>query len=305
MAGPVLDLLRPSAGEVAVDCTAGRGGHAEMLAKAIGAGGTLLLLDLDAGNLAFAAARVRALPEAPRVIAEHANFAQVTTLLQRHDLCADVLLADLGFASTQVDDPSRGLAFSSSGPLDMRLDMSQPLTASKLLAGIGERELADLIFQIGEDPFARRIARSVVRRRDEGRLASTADLAEAVVAAYGSRARSSRMHPATRTFMAVRIAVNGELESLDHMLSDVGSASAAAARGQASLLSPGARLAFLAFHSLEDRSIKRALVDWDRQGWAARLTRKPMVAEPDEQAHNPRARSAKLRAARVHVAVKE
>ena len=302
MARPVLDLLKPCPGEVAVDCTAGRGGHAALLAQAIGSRGTLLLLDVDAGNLAFAAARVKALPEPPRIVSEHANFAQVGAILRRHGLRADMMLADLGFASTQMDDPDRGLAFSASGPLDMRLDTSQPLTARDLLTTIGERELADLIFQIGEDPFARRIARTIVQRRDEGRLNSTAELAEAVVAAYGSRARSSRIHPATRTFMAIRIAVNKELESLDQLLSELGEGARDAQGGKASILAPGSRLAFLAFHSLEDRSIKRAFVDWDRQGWATRLTRKPLVAEPDEQAHNPRARSAKLRVARVQVA---
>jgi 16S rRNA (cytosine1402-N4)-methyltransferase len=197
------------------------------------------------------------------------------------------------------------MAFSADGPLDMRLDTSQALTAEELLHRIDERELADMIFELGEDPFSRRIARSIVERRKEGRLRSTGDLADAVIRAYGSRARSSRVHPATRTFMAIRIAVNRELESLDALLSEFGHAIVAMAKGERSVLAPGARIAFLAFHSLEDRSIKRTFVDWDRQGWVTRLTRKPMVAEPEEQAHNPRARSAKLRAVRVQVAAKE
>jgi 16S rRNA (cytosine1402-N4)-methyltransferase len=305
MAGPVLKLLDPAPGQVALDCTAGRGGHAELLARAVGPLGTVVLLDLDAGNLAFARERLGSMVDGPRVIGEHANFAQAASVLDRHGLQADVVLADLGFASSQMGDPLRGMAFSADGPLDMRLDTSQILTAEALLHRIDERELADMIFELGEDPFSRRIARSIVERRNEGRLRSTGDLAEAVIRAYGPRARSSRVHPATRTFMAIRIAVNRELESLDALLSDFGHAIAAMAKGERSVLAPGARIAFLAFHSLEDRSIKRTFVDWDRQGWVTRLTRKPMVAEPEEQAHNPRARSAKLRAVRVQVAAKE
>ncbi|NBX26069.1 MAG: 16S rRNA (cytosine(1402)-N(4))-methyltransferase, partial [Planctomycetes bacterium] len=262
MARPVLELLDPAPGQVVLDCTAGRGGHASMLAKAVGPRGTVVLLDLDASNLAFARDRIGSMEDPPRVIAEHANFSQAATVLGRHGLRADVVLADLGFASTQMDDPLRGMAFSTNGPLDMRLDMSQPMTAEALLQQVDERELADLIFELGEDPFARRIARSIMERRQEGRLRSTGDLAEAVVRAYGARARNSRVHPATRTFMAIRIAVNRELESLDTLLSDFGRSIASMAQGGASVLAPGARIAFLAFHSLEDRSIKRTFVDW-------------------------------------------
>ena len=305
MAGQVLHLLRPGPGEVAVDCTAGRGGHATAMAEAVGPDGTIVLLDLDASNLEFAMSRVRSLGRPPRVIGVHANFSQVSAVLQAHGLQADVLLADLGFASTQMDDPTRGFSFSAPGPLDMRLDASQTLTARALLHGLGERELADLIFEVGEDPFARRIARSLVERRQAGRLETTADLAEAVTAAYGSRARASRVHPATRTFMAIRIAVNHELDALDALLSVLGSAAERVGGSTGACLADGARIAFLAFHSLEDRSIKRAFADWDRHGWATRLTRKPLVAELEEQAHNPRARSAKLRAVRVHAAAKE
>lgn len=302
MLDQVMGLLRPGCGEVVVDCTAGRGGHAEAMARAVGPGGTVVLLDADAGNLAFAKERLAALSSPPRVIAEHVNFRNMAAVLRRHRVRADVVLADLGFSSTQMDDPTRGFAFSSLGPLDMRLDTSQGPTAKALLMGMSERELADVIFEVGEDPFARRIARRVLERRDEGRLKTTADLAEAVVEAYGSRARASRMHPATRTFMALRIAVNGELDALDKLLSDLASTLAARCGEADGFLSRGARIAFLAFHSLEDRSIKRAFVDWDRHGWATRLARKPLVAEPEEQAHNPRSRSAKLRAIRVQAA---
>jgi 16S rRNA (cytosine1402-N4)-methyltransferase len=293
----VLEALAPAPGQVIVDCTAGRGGHAELFARAIGATGTLVLFDTDAGNLSFAQARVKALEGAPRVFAVHARFELVGIELGRLGLRASGLLADLGFASTQMDDPSRGFAFSRSGPLDMRLDASQGPTAADLLAGITETDLADLIFELGEDPFARRIARSVVERRRTQPLRTTQDLAEAVVRAYGPRARHSRMHPATRTFMALRIAVNRELECLDNLLDSIDSALGSLRGGDPTWLAADARVAFLSFHSLEDRSIKRAMVDWERLELATRLTRKPMVAGEAEQLHNPRARSAKLRAA--------
>ena len=299
LAAEVLEVLAPALGETALDGTAGRGGHAELLARRIGASGTLVLMDLDAGNLAFAAERVRSLAEAPRVLAVHGNFDRAGSVLQGLGLRANVVMADLGFASTQMDDPARGFAFQSEGPLDMRLDQSQGPTVLELLARMRESELADLIFNLGEDPFARRIARAVVERRDQGALRTTQDLAQAVVRAYGARARQSRVHPATRTFMALRIAVNGELDSLNNLLSDLGAAASQVARGTPGWLAPGARVAILSFHSLEDRSTKRTFADWERQGWASRITRKPMVASETEQRDNPRSRSAKLRAARI------
>ena len=299
LAAEVLEALAPVAGETVFDGTAGRGGHAELLARRIGPTGTLVLMDLDAGNLTFAAERIRALPEPPRVVPVHGNFQRIGSVLQGQGLRADMVMADLGFASTQMDDPTRGFAFQSEGPLDMRLDRSQGPTAAELLGRMRESELADLIYELGEDPFARRIARVVMERRDEGGLRTTQDLSQAVVKAYGARARQSRVHPATRTFMALRIAVNGELDSLDNFLSDLGRAASQVATGAASWLAPGARVAILSFHSLEDRSTKKAFVDWERQGWATRITRKPLVAQETEQRDNPRSRSAKLRAARV------
>jgi 16S rRNA (cytosine1402-N4)-methyltransferase len=299
LATEVLEALAPTPGDTAFDGTAGRGGHAELLARRIGPSGTLVLMDLDAGNLEFAAERVRALPGAPNVLPVHGNFERVGSVLRGRGLRANVVMADLGFASTQMDDPTRGFAFQSEGPLDMRLDCSQGPTAADLLARMRESELADLIYDLGEDPFARRIARSVIERRNEGGLRTTQDLAQAVVKAYGARARQSRVHPATRTFMALRIAVNGELESLNNFLSDLGKAAEQAATGSEAWLAEGARMAILSFHSLEDRSTKRAFADWERQGWATRITRKPLVASETEQRDNPRSRSAKLRAARV------
>jgi len=294
----ILRLLQPMPGEVAVDCTAGRGGHASAIAHAIGPTGTLVLLDVDQGNLQFAEARVRALPAPPRVIAMRGNFEHVGEVMCAEKLCADIVLADLGFSSNQMDDPSRGLTFSGHGPLDMRLNATTGPTTANLLATITESQLTELIFELGEDPFARRIAKSVLERRGEGRLQTTQDLAEAVLRAYGQRGRESRVHPATRTFMALRIAVNRELESLTNVLSVLGDAVSVAA-SKPTWICKKARVAFVAFHSLEDRSIKRTFVEWEAQGWATRLTKKPMVAQELEQAENPRSRSAKLRVVRV------
>ena len=295
----ILELLAPRLGEVIADCTAGRGGHATEVGRRVGVAGTVVLSDLDAGNLHFAEARVRALPDAPKVIAVHGSFERMPQTLRTAGLQADMLLADLGFASNQMDDPTRGLAFGQPGPLDMRLDPSSGPTAEALLATMTETELADTIFELGEDPFARRIARCIIERRQQGTLRTTQDLADAVRKAYGARAHQSRVHPATRTFMALRIAVNQELERLDALLSAIGQAAASIAAGKPTWLAPGARVAIVAFHSLEDRSIKRSFVEWERQGWASRLTKKPLVANESEQAHNPRSRSAKLRAVRL------
>ena len=295
----ILELLAPQQGEALADCTAGRGGHASEIGKRVGASGTVVLSDLDAGNLHFAEGRVRALPDAPRVIAVHGSFERMPQALRTAGLQAHMLLADLGFASNQMDDPARGLAFGQPGPLDMRLDPGSGPTAEALLATMTESQLADTIFELGEDPFARRIARCIIERRQQGALRTTQDLADAVRKAYGSRAHQSRVHPATRTFMALRIAVNQELERLDALLSAVGQAAASIAAGKPTWLAPGARVAIVAFHSLEDRSIKRSFVEWERQGWASRLTKKPLVANESEQAHNPRSRSAKLRAVRL------
>jgi 16S rRNA (cytosine1402-N4)-methyltransferase len=313
----VLRALRPAPGETVADLTAGRGGHASAMARAVGPTGRVVLFDLDPDNLAFAAERVRA--EGVPVEAVHASFATAELELARRGVRADAVLADLGFASNQMDNPARGFSFQGEGPLDMRLDPTRGETAAALLARLDERAIADAIFQWGEDPFARRIARSIVARRGRGQLATTADLSAAVREAYGSRAHHSRMHPATRTFMALRILVNDELGALGALLASVArgaQAAAAAAAGSAvgganaagaasgratpiGWLSRGARVGIISFHSLEDRMVKHAFADLDRDGLAHRLTRKPVEAGEAESRVNPRARSAKFRAVQI------
>ena len=290
----VLRLLAPVPGETAVDLTAGRGGHAEAIARMVSPGGRLLVCDLDAGNLAHAAGRAAAVAGV-QVAAFHGSFAVADREVRHGGLAADCVLADLGFASTQMDDPARGMSFQADGPLDMRLDVSRGETAADLLARLSERELADAIYRLGEDPFARRIARVVVDRRARQPLRTTQELAGAVLAAYGSRSRQSRMHPATRTFMALRILVNDELGALEGLLGALRLGGAAIVRGEAGWLRPGCRAGVISFHSLEDRLVKHAMADWEAEGLGERLTRKPVEPSDAEVAANRRARSAKLR----------
>ena len=301
----VLELLAPRPGGTVADLTAGRGGHALAMAQAVAPGGRVLLCDLDAGNLAFAAGRVREVAGI-EVAPVHGSFARADRDAARLGWAADAVLADLGFASTQMDDPARGFSFQAEGPLDMRLDASRGETAADVLARIRESELADAIFELGEDPFARRIARTIVDRRAKAPLRTTQDLASAVVAAYGARARDSRMHPATRTFMALRILVNDELGALRTLLAALeqgGREAAAALRSPSPAstvpspgwLRPGCRVGIISFHSLEDRLVKHAMADWERAGLGERVTRKPAEASEAELAANRRARSAKFR----------
>lgn len=294
----VLSALAPAPGVTLADLTAGRGGHAEALARAAGPGTRVFLGDLDPGNLAHALQRVRSVPGA-QVESFHGSFAIADHALRRLGWQADCVLADLGFASSQMDDPARGFSFRADGPLDMRLDPTRGETAAELLARLPERDLADAIFRLGEDPFARRIARAVSARQAAGGIRGTQDLAAAVVDAYGPKARASRMHPATRTFMALRILVNDELGALRGLLEAVRRGAAAAMAGNPAWLAPGARIAVIAFHSLEDRLVKQAMSDWEAEGLGRRSVRKPVVAADDEVAANPRARTAKLRTFRV------
>jgi 16S rRNA (cytosine1402-N4)-methyltransferase len=295
LARETIELLSPQPGEIAVDCTLGRGGHAALLAKAIGPAGHLIGFDLDPENVSHVARRIEAL--GVPFTGYHESFIRAPRRLADLGLQAGVVLADLGFSSRQMDDPARGLSFRADGPLDMRFDPTAPTTAADLLALRDEAELADIIARYGEEPLARKIARNLVRAREIKPIETTAELARLVVESYGARARSSRMHPATRTFMALRIAVNGELDALDGLLEAV--ARGAEATGGGGWMTAGARIAVISFHSLEDRRVKRVFADLARRGAATRLTGKPITADPQEVRANVRARSAKLRAVRI------
>ncbi len=240
--------------------------------------------DVDPQNLAFAR-QVLAQAVVPVDLVK-TNYVTARQALDQLGIGkVDLLLADLGFASNQMSDPARGFSFNSEGPLDMRLDPDLRQTAADLVNELPERELADVIFRYGEEPLSRKIARKVVEVRRTSPILTTSGLAQVVRRAYGSRARLSRVDPATRTFMALRIAVNEELGALERLLAEL-----------PQLLSVGGRAAIISFHSLEDRLVKQAFVGFHRDGRGKRLTSKPVIAGQEERDVNPRSRSAKLRA---------
>jgi 16S rRNA (cytosine1402-N4)-methyltransferase len=277
LAAEVARLLDPKPGETWADCTVGAGGHARLLAERVAPDGRLVGLDQDAAMLALARPRLDGLP----VTLVHANFDQLPEVLANRGIeKVDGVFADLGFASDQVDDPARGLSFKDDGPLDKRLDPTAGQTAADLVNRMSETALADLIYEYGEERKSRWVAKRIVERRKEKPFETTGELAEVV---RRSVPRSGSIDPATRTFQALRIAVNDELGALDRLLAAL-----------PKLLRPGGRAGVISFHSLEDRRVKHAFRD--REVWDA-VTRKPVEASDAETAANPRARSAKLRAA--------
>ena len=282
MPAEVIALLEPSRGGLFVDCTTGLGGHSALLLEA--GADRLIGLDRDAAALAIAAERLR--PFGGRVELVHADYRRLDEVLDARGIAGvNGVLADLGVSSMQLEAEGRGFTFRRDEPLDMRMDRTQGPTLAELLTGVDEEDLANVIFQFGEERHSRRIARAIVRRRESGRIETTGELAELVRRAVPSRGYQ-RIDPATRTFQALRIWVNRELEGLDAFLA-----------GASRRLLTGARLAVITFHSLEDRIVKHTFRAIAAAGDAWRvLTRKPIVAGDDEVARNPRARSAKLRA---------
>ncbi len=280
----VIDLLAPSPGQVIVDATLGAGGHARLIAERIAPSGQLIGLDCDPAMRELAQRRLEGLP----VTLVDANFDQLRAVLDRlHIERVNAVLADLGICSDQLDDAPRGLSFQQSGPLDMRLNPNEGEPASALLRRLNERDLADLIYQYGEERFSRRIARKIVETRQRTALETTEQLAELVRRCIPrpkvGKFRGGGIDPATRTFQALRIAVNDELGSLERLLASL-----------PRCLVNGGRAAIISFHSLEDRRVKQTFAN--RGAWQV-LTKKPVQATEEEVTGNPRARSAKLRAA--------
>jgi 16S rRNA (cytosine1402-N4)-methyltransferase len=277
-----IDLLDPARGGVFVDCTVGLGGHSRALLEA---GATRLIgLDRDRDALAIAAETLR--PYADRVELVHADYRDLGRVLAERGLPAvSGALADLGVSSMQLDDEHRGFSFRRDEPLDMRMDQSQGPSAAELLRTADEGELADVIFQFGEERHSRRVARAIVAARREAPIETTGRLA-AVVRRAVPHHGYQRIDPATRTFQALRIWVNRELDGLDAFLGDA-----------TRRLLAGARLAVITFHSLEDRIVKHTFRALEKTGEGLRiLTKRPVTPAGDEVARNPRARSAKLRA---------
>lgn len=279
-----IDFLAIRRGGTYIDATLGSGGHAYAIARRLGAQGRLIGLDRDSAALAIARRRLEPPPaqpeDWPQVVVEQAAFSELERFVAPGS--ADGLLADLGVSSLQLDDPRRGFSFLAEGPLDMRMDPRSERTADQVVNRLDEVTLAKVIYEFGEERRSRRIARAIVRARP---IRSTAHLAQVISAAFRSM-KPGRIHPATRTFQAIRIHVNRELEELGALLD-------AAPR----VLRPGGRLVILSFHSLEDRMVKDALREGARRGTYTVLTPKPVTAGESEIERNPRARSAKLRAA--------
>jgi 16S rRNA (cytosine1402-N4)-methyltransferase len=284
-----LDGLAVRVGGTYIDGTVGGGGHAE----AILARGAARLLGIDQDPAALAAARERLQPYAERVTFVHGNFADIGTLAQAHGFrAADGILLDIGVSSHQLDSAERGFSFNSDAPLDMRMNQTGGPTAADLVNTLPERELADVIYRYGEERASRRIARLIVERRRAAPIERTTELAELVTRALGGQ--SGRIHPATRTFQALRIAVNDELDVLERALP-----------AAANLLAVGGRFAVITFHSLEDRIVKhffrraagREQPADDNMPRLALINRKPIVADREEARRNRRSRTAKLRVA--------
>jgi 16S rRNA (cytosine1402-N4)-methyltransferase len=276
-----LEFLRVRPDGIYVDATLGGGGHAEEILKVLQDG---KLLGIDRDPFAIAAARRRLQPYEERLMVFEGNFADLDQAMDTTGLPpADGILADLGLSSMQLEDAERGFSFNLPGPLDMRMDPHTRVTAEHIVNRTSERDLADLIFKLGEERHSRRIARALIKARP---IRTTTELAQVVTRAIPSRAGLYQIHPATRTFMALRLAVNQELENLETFLAKVPGA-----------LAPGGRAVFITFHSLEDRLVKHAFRAWKQAGQAEILTRKVIRPEPEEVRSNPRSRSAKLRAA--------
>ncbi len=290
-----IDFLAVKRGGTYLDATVGLGGHSYEIARRLGAPGHLIGFDKDAAALEIAAVSLQ--PSAVREVAgergaddDERNWPQITLIhwsfadvgLRVAPASLDGLLADLGVSSLQLSDPARGFSFQAEGPLDMRMNRMSGETAEQVVNHIDERELADVIYEFGEERRSRRIARAIVRSRP---IRTTKQLVEVISAAARSM-KHERIHPATRTFQALRIFVNRELDDLRALLE-------AAPR----VLKPGGRLVAISFHSLEDRIVKDALRDGAKQGWYRLLTKKPVTASEEEIDRNPRSRSAKMRAA--------
>ncbi len=286
MATPLLDVLRPARGEIFVDATVGAGGHAALLLERLGSEGLLIGIDRDPDALALASASLEATGNPFRLV--RGRFSE----LRRHlrdlgppvESGVDGVLLDLGVSSMQLDRPERGFSFLRDGPLDMRMDAETGERAAELLRTIELADLTRLLRELGEEPRAARVARAIVAARQAGDLESTGDLRDAVESVVSRQ--PGKVHPATRTFQAIRIAVNRELDELRAALADLDR-----------VVRPGGRVAVLSYHSLEDRIVKRWLAGAESDGFF--IAQRPLIRRPDDEeiSRNPRARSARLRAA--------
>ncbi len=287
MSEEVLLLLVRGTNRTYLDCTVGYSGHAEKILEASGSNSRLIGFDRD--EVAIAASREKLARFGGRVLLFHGHFVDLKQHLTLSGISqVDGILFDLGVSSPQLEEPARGFSFQEDGPLDMRMDQSMSGTAAELVNRWPEAQLADTIFQFGEERFSRRIARAIVCARQRHPLATTKELVSVIEGAVPANYRHGRLHCATRTFQALRIAVNQELDCLEPALRDA-----------VDVLSPGGRLCVISFHSLEDRIVKHTLRTLSSTDYpkVVVLTKKPQVPSREESGRNPRSRSAKLRAA--------
>ena len=280
-----LEYLNVQPGGVYVDATLGLGGHSAAIARKLGGAGRLICFDRDPEAMGKAQARLAAVAEElgaemPQVQYVPRPFSEIAEVIEPGSL--DGLLADFGVSSLQLDEAHRGFSFRADGPLDMRMDSRSELTAQQVVNQADEEDLANLIYEFGEERRSRRIARAIVRARP---IETTAELAR-VISAVAPSMKGDKIHPATRTFQALRIRVNDEIGEIQSLL-----------KSAESLLKPGGRVVLISFHSLEDRPVKDRFKEAAKAGTLEILTKKPVVAGEQESLRNPRSRSAKLRAA--------
>jgi 16S rRNA (cytosine1402-N4)-methyltransferase len=285
----VLRVLQPRPGQTLVDCTLGLGGHSAALLRRLGTRGKLIGIDFDPANIAVAQHNLQKISR--NFSLHHHNFAGIASVLASEGLTeVDAVLADIGVASTQIDDPARGFSYKKNGPLDMRMDPTRGTPASTLLQRLSEKEIADALLELGDETDAPKIARLLVQRRAEEPLLTTHQLMAIVCEARDFtllRAAGAKLHPAARTFQALRILVNRELANLDNLL-----------RVLPTVLKPGGIAAIISFHSGEDRRVKQSFRNLERDGLYSEVSPDPITATEKEIAANPRSRSAKLRWAR-------
>jgi 16S rRNA (cytosine1402-N4)-methyltransferase len=286
MVDEILEAFRLEPGMVVADCTVGLGGHSVRFLEKIGDSGTLVAFDHDESMLDLAQARLEAESNA-RLHFIRSDFRSIYGVFLQLGLRANAILMDLGLNSAQIDDPTRGISFRENGRLDMRMDRSKGEPAAALLNRMAPGEIEAALWEFGDERWARKIARCIVERRKNRPLLTTDDLVECVLAAIPPGARDKRIHPATRTFQAVRILVNSELEELDDAL-----------KSAAEVLQPGGTLVVLSYHSGEDRIVKNVFRELASTEEYEELYRKPLVPTNEEIARNSRARSAKMRGLR-------
>lgn len=284
LSGEVIDLLNLKPGSVVVDATLGLGGHSEIMAEKIGSNGIIIGIDKDVESIKIVNKNQSIKKSASQLIVVHGSYVDIDAIVDdRGYKSVDAILFDLGLSSLQLDTANRGFSFQQNAPLDMRFDATeQTATATDIVNGYSVKELADLIFLLGQERQSRKIAKAIFDRRRKQRIETTEDLAQIISKAKGGR--RGKIHPATLTFQALRIAVNKELLAIQEALPKA-----------IKLLKPKGRLAVISFHSLEDKLVKHLFRDLAKAGKISLVVKKPIVASFEETKDNPRSRSAKLR----------